>query len=348
MLLTVTWPAKRPSDLDRERHRGALAGLPVAAAAPGRGTTPGGRACPAARWRPTAAASSRCGSAHVAPRPAVAGRRAVARPPSPRSSQAGQPVNGRSPRPARRRARSTGRSTASPSFTPPREPGRLTTRQGPATPASPRESTAVGTPAATPCGPDRLGDPGDLAVQQRAGDLRGAVGGGEAGAAGGQHHAGAALARPRRSPRPPARRRARPPGRPTAKPELCEERRRSAGRSRRRTPRPRRGWRRRRPRRAGSRRTPADQSPDLPPVLVSTRTSVITAPLSTALTMSTTVSAGDRDGGQRLHLDAGAVGGAHGGEDLDRVVGDPQVDGRPTRARAGGTAGSATASAWRP
>ena len=31
--------------------------------------------------------------------------------------------------------------------------------------------------------------------------------------------------------------------------------------------------------------------PDLPPVLVSTRTSVITAPLSTALTMSTTVSA---------------------------------------------------------
>src|SRR5690606_18675540 len=33
------------------------------------------------------------------------------------------------------------------------------------------------------------------------------------------------------------------------------------------------------------------QSPDLPPVLVSTRTSVITAPLSTALTMSTTVSA---------------------------------------------------------
>src|SRR4051794_32932567 len=45
---------------------------------------------------------------------------------------------------------SIGASTARPSFTPPRDPGRFTTRACPHTPARPRESAAVGTPAATP------------------------------------------------------------------------------------------------------------------------------------------------------------------------------------------------------
>src|SRR5262245_17938067 len=45
---------------------------------------------------------------------------------------------------------STSRSTASPSRTPPREPGRLTITVRPATPARPLDSIAVGTPAATP------------------------------------------------------------------------------------------------------------------------------------------------------------------------------------------------------
>ena len=69
------------------------------------------------------------------------------------------------------------------------------------------------------------------------------------------------------------------------------------------------------------------QSPDLPPVLVSTRTSVITAALSTALTMSTTVSGGHRHGGERFHLDARALGGGDARDDVDRLVGDRQVDG---------------------
>jgi hypothetical protein len=42
--------------------------------------------------------------------------------------------------------------------------------------------------------------------------------------------------------------------------------------------------------------------------------------------MSKSVSCGDADGGQRLHLDAGAVGGAHGGGDGDVRIADLEVD----------------------
>ena len=192
--------------------------------------------------------------------------------------------------------------------------------------------------------------PGHLAVEQRPGHLRGAVGRGEAGAAGGEHHPGAAVDGGRGSPSPtgspsgtttgPVDRRSR------ARLQRLDDQR--AGRRPRRR-RPRRGSTRRRPPRAGSRRgSPRAQSPDLPPVFVSTRTSVITAALSTALTMSTTVSAGDRHGGQRLHLDAGAVGGAHGRGDLDGVVGDRRGRRSRRRSRAGGTAGPGRACAWRP
>src|SRR3954452_22440666 len=45
---------------------------------------------------------------------------------------------------------SIGARTASPSLTPPREPGRFTINARPYTPASPRDSAAVGTPAAEP------------------------------------------------------------------------------------------------------------------------------------------------------------------------------------------------------
>ena len=57
----------------------------------------------------------------------------------------------------------------------------------------------------------------------------------------------------------------------------------------------------------------ARQSPDRPPLFATTRTAVISLVRSTALTMSTSARAGDRDAGQRLHLDAGAVRGAHRG-----------------------------------
>ena len=56
-----------------------------------------------------------------------------------------------------RRGPAAGSSTASPSLTPPVEPGRLTISVRPATPARPRESAAVGT-FAQPVGADGLGD----------------------------------------------------------------------------------------------------------------------------------------------------------------------------------------------
>ena len=47
-----------------------------------------------------------------------------------------------------------------------------------------------------------------------------------------------------------------------------------------------------------------------------------TCALSSAFTMSTIARAATRDGGERLHLDAGAVGGAHGRLDRDAAVFD--------------------------
>src|SRR6478735_2860070 len=135
--------------------------------------------------------------------------------------------------------------------------------------------------------PDRLGDARDLEVQQRPGDLRRAVGRCQAGAAGGEHHAGAAVGcgRDRRADRLAV---GYDDGGLDHEAELGQEvHDQGAGRV---------------VVHAGGRAVGRDdhlgpqtahraQSPDLPPVLVSTRTSVITAPLSTALTMSMTVSA---------------------------------------------------------
>ena len=56
-------------------------------------------------------------------------------------------IGGRLLAAGRRRGRARRPSTASPSRTPPVDPGRFTTRVRPATPARPRESTAVGTSA---------------------------------------------------------------------------------------------------------------------------------------------------------------------------------------------------------
>ena len=59
-------------------------------------------------------------------------------------------ISGRRPRICESAWATTGSSTASPSRTPPVDPGRLTTRVGRRRPATPRDSMAVGTPAATP------------------------------------------------------------------------------------------------------------------------------------------------------------------------------------------------------
>ena len=187
---------ERAVDLDRERHRRPGAGQPRSRRTSARKDA-GRPSRRAGRWRPRAPARRRCATPGLAPAPSrrTAVQRA-ARVDARRRLQRDRPlprVSGRSRRPAPTACTSSGSSTARPSFTPPREPGRLTTRQVPTTPASPRESAAVGTPFADAVRPDRLGDAGHLAVEQRAGHLGGPVGRGQAGAAGGEHDAGAAV-----------------------------------------------------------------------------------------------------------------------------------------------------------
>ena len=201
MLLTVTWPANRPST---SIANGSVVPWRAARASrrtrvrkvTGRGGEPGG-AVASQRHQPGGVAL-----AGVAPGVEVGAAQRAQRAPIGRG--AGREPVGRRQRPAAAQwslpttcstaCTRIGRSTASPSFTPPREPGRLTTRQSPTTPARPRDSTAVGTPFGGAGGADRLGDAGHLAVEQRPGLLGGAVGRGQAGAAGGEHDA----ARPRR------------------------------------------------------------------------------------------------------------------------------------------------------
>src|SRR6201986_1381182 len=71
---------------------------------------------------------------------------------------------------------STGPSTAIPSRTPPVEPGRFTIRVRPATPATPRERIADGTPDAAPGGPRPHPRPGTLGGEA-AGGYPGPAGG---------------------------------------------------------------------------------------------------------------------------------------------------------------------------
>src|SRR3954469_25661550 len=142
--------------------------------------------------------------------------------------------------------------------------------------------------------PDRLRDAGDLAIEERPGDLGGAVGRGQAGAAGREH-----------DPRTPFRGRGDRGAHglsvghddrgahdeAEALQRLDEQRTGGVlvdagggpvGGDHHLGPQARR---------RSAAAAHRDQSPDLPPVFDSTRTSVMTAALSTALTMSTTVSA---------------------------------------------------------
>src|SRR4051794_4737106 len=137
-------------------------------------------------------------------------------------------------------------------------------------------------------GPDRLGDAGDLAVEQRPGRLRRQVRGRQPGATGRQHH-------PRAGPDEAADRGA--DRRAVLHPRRLADEEAEVGEERRQQwsggvlVDPGRGT-------VGGDDDARRQvvihrchSPDLPPVFDSTRTSVITAPLSTAFTMSTTARA---------------------------------------------------------
>ena len=114
-----------------------------------------------------------------------------------------RPINGHRRGAGSRRGAAAGRARPAPSLTPPVEPGRLTISVRPAVPASPRESTEVGTVVrAVPA--DRLGDAGRLPVQHGARRLGRDVGGGQAGAAGGEDDVDARRP-PRRAAPPRAR-----------------------------------------------------------------------------------------------------------------------------------------------
>ena len=120
-----------------------------------------------------------------------------------------------------------------------RRAGQVHHERAPATPASPRESAAVGTPCRA-VRADRLGDAGHLEVEQRPGHLGGAVGRRDAGAASGERRRGPRRRRRPAAPRRPAHRRVRRPGPSTSKPSRAA-RRRSAARWCPRRPRPRPG-----------------------------------------------------------------------------------------------------------
>ena len=159
--------------LDDERQALAQPGLVQQGPRDDLVRTTGAAPCPAARWRPTAAASRGCGRGRPATRRRPTGAAARTTTPSTPAGRASRgrdpagPLSGRSRRPAPPRGARRARGRRGASFTPPREPGRLTTRQSPATPARPRESIAVGTPLATPAARIASAMPGHLAVEQR-------------------------------------------------------------------------------------------------------------------------------------------------------------------------------------
>ena len=215
MLLTVTWPAKRPSTSIANGNVAPCAGLlrqpphqrPERASA--------GPRRRAGRSRPTAPARRRCAAG---PAPGVAASVGGQRPhASPRRSQASRPagrLNGRSPRPARRRARSTGASTARRVLHPAARAGQVDDQ---AAADARRPARARAPRSGRPCARRTRGSPrrcpGTSTVQQRPGHLGGAVGRRQAGAAGGEHDPGAAVDGGRDRRRRPARRRARRPAR---------------------------------------------------------------------------------------------------------------------------------------
>ena len=195
MLLTVTWPANAAVDLDRERGTSCRRAPAGAAGGPAARNVDGpGVAARAARWRPTASARPRCAGGPRARRRASDVRERAERDLAGGSAGHGQPrFNGRSRRPARRRARRIGSSTASPSFTPPREPGQVD-HQAAADDAGQPARQHRGRARPWPRRAARIASamPGTSRSSSGAGHLGRAVGRGEAGAAGGEHDPGAA------------------------------------------------------------------------------------------------------------------------------------------------------------
>ena len=348
MLLTVTWPTKRPStSITKGRPAPAW---PGGAGAPSddlvrrraRRGRPGGTVASHGRSQSGCAARTACqlvgvGPAQRADRPRPATRSRAGHP----GAVPDRPVSGRSRRPARPRGGRRGSRTARPSFTPPREPGRLTTRQSPAIPARPRDSIAVGTPLADAV---RRGSPRRCRAPRGRAAARSPPGCGRSGV----------------SPVPPVVSTSRAPAATAARDRLAH---RVAVGHDDGVAAPRSPARAAQPTISGPVSSAYDPGrgavgrDDAPPpgrliachvpragrrVLLSTRMSVMVAALSTALTMSTTVSAATDDGGQRLHLDAGAVGGADRRGDVDRRRRRPPGRRSRRRSRAGGTAGSAS------
>ena len=224
MLLTVTWPAKRAVDLDREGVRRACARLARAAAAPAPGRRSGAARRPAGRSRPRARASRRCARRTRRARPArraSASGRSVTSPLA--QPAAGQPGQWSLPTICSTACTSTGLEHGEAVLHPAARAGQVDDQALPDDAGQAAGQHGGRHALRDAVGADRLGDAGHLAVEQRPGHLGGAVGRGQAGAAGGEHHPGAAVDGRARSPRRPGRRPVRRPGAPTSKPQPGQE-----------------------------------------------------------------------------------------------------------------------------
>ena len=231
---TVSWPTSRPVVRHDERQHPPAARLARAGGGPSPGSRRSRGRRRGRRRSPPRAAASRVAAADLAP------GRAVAQPDRPerdppvrqrRPASRGQwplhrrldvrSVGGRRRGSGRPRARAAGRARPGRRARRPVEPGRLTISVRPATPASPRDSAAVGTPwrdAVRRGSPRRCRAPRGRAPARVISGVRSV--GREAGAAGGDDHVVRRRRPPRAAPPPPARRRAPPAGRRPSKPEL--------------------------------------------------------------------------------------------------------------------------------
>ena len=239
---------------------------------------------------------------------------------------------------------STSARTARPSRTPPGEPGRLTTRVRPATPHTPRDRTEVGH-LGQPGAADGVGEAGNLIIQHAEGGFRGGVGRRDAGSPGGDHHVDTL-----------AERRAQGVADRTAVDDhdrgghiesALGEPADDDGSAAILVD-------------AGGRAGGGDddagrashvgrvQRPVLPPSLRSTRMSIQARGRVHGLDHVEQGERGDADRGQRLHLHAGAVGGAHRGRQPDLALPDREVDVDAGQGQLDDIAGSGRWCVWRP
>ena len=223
MLLTVTWPAKRPSTSTTNGIPRPSRACRLQPGAPASRNVAGALAAAGRDGGVPRLEPGRVATAHGAPGPRVAVAQRPERDLAVLQGQASRPALEASaqwslPTICSTACTSRGSRTARPSFTPPREPGQVD-HEAVAHDAGQAPRQGGGRhPLRDAVGPDRLGDARHLPVEQGPGDLGGEVGRGEPGAAGGEHDAGTARRPRRRWPSPTGAPSGTTTGWPQAKP----------------------------------------------------------------------------------------------------------------------------------